>query len=41
MGHNGMVFDSSYAAGLPPMNYEAMMALQNQQNQANQQNQHF
>jgi hypothetical protein len=36
MGHSGLSFDGNYNSGLPAMNYDAMMALQNQSNQSNQ-----
>lgn len=42
MGHGGVTYDSAFAAGLPPMNYETMMPMQNQANQQpGQNNQQF
>ncbi len=44
MTHGGAAYDPSFTAGLPPLNYDAMMALQNQANQgsqAGQDNQQF
>jgi hypothetical protein len=35
MGHSGAAYDTAFTTGLPPMNYDAMMSLQNQVNQGN------
>ena len=35
MTHIG-AYDASFTTGLPPLNYDAMMALQNQAGQSNQ-----
>jgi len=43
MGHAGAPYDTAFT-GLPPLNYDAMMSLQNQTNQGNQSgqdNQHY
>ena len=42
MSHGGVSYDAAFASGLPPMNYESMMPMQNQSNQqTSQSNQPF
>ena len=36
MNHGEMNFDGAFSAGLPPLNYDSLMSLQNQTNQNNQ-----
>ena len=35
-GHGTVPFDGAFASGLAPMNYDAIMSLQNQASQSNQ-----
>lgn len=39
MAHGMTGYEGAFNGGLPPLNYETMMALQNQANQQNQNNQ--
>lgn len=38
MGHGAVGYENAFSTGLPTLNYETMMAIQNQNGQASQSN---